>query len=167
MFELAKCRRLTNGVKSGLVKVENVRKIIIAKVEVITVGVVNQALMELRHYNEMPDSAEKVKEEPAMTMLKTNLEYFMNIVVPFGLELKFLDSVEKTVEGTIDKYNELSRSLFHLENYIIPCYNSEKPVMDLVEWDESLQKYKLQARLSSSSSVEPSIKRLCVQMPGL
>ena len=80
-------------------------------------------------------------------------------MVPFGLELKFLDGVEKTVEGTIARYNELSRTLFHLENYVIPCYNSEKPVMDLVEWDDAVEKYKLQARLSSSSSVEPASKK--------
>ena len=147
-------------------KAESVTEIINAKVEIIIVGVVNQALMELRHYNDLPNSAKKVKEEPAMRMLKTNLEYFMNIVVPFGLELKFLDSVEKIVEGTIYKHNELSRSLFHIENYVIPCYNSEKPVMELVEGGESVQKNELQARFSSSSSVEPSIKRLCVQVPG-
>ena len=165
MFELAERRRLSADVKIGLVRIEDVKAIVAAKVEIVLLGVINQSLVELRHFNEMPTSASKVKEEPAMKRLKTNLEYLITIVVPFGLELKFLDGVEKTVEGTIARYNELSRTLFHLENYVIPCYNSEKPVMDLVEWDEAVEKYKLQARLSSSSSVEPASKRPCVQSP--
>ena len=147
-----------------LVKVEDFTEIINAKTQTITLGVMNQAQMELRH-NEMPNSAEKVKEEPAMTRLKTSLEHLMNIVVPFGLELNFLVSVEKTVQGTIDKYNDLRRTLLHSECYVIPCYKSEKPVMDLVEWDDSVELYTLQARLSSSSSVELASKRPCVQVP--
>ena len=79
MFELAERRRLSADVKIGLVRIEDVNAIVAAKVEIVLLGVINQSLVELRHFNEMPTSASKVKEEPAMKSLKTNLEYLINI----------------------------------------------------------------------------------------
>ena len=120
MFELAERRRLSADVKIGLVRIEDVKAIVAAKVEIVLLGVINQSLTELRHFSEMPTSASKVKEEPAMKRLKTNLEYLINIAVPFGLELEFSDRAEKAVEGAIAKRNELSRASLHLEGYVTP-----------------------------------------------
>ena len=66
MFELAERRRLSADVKIGLVRIEDVKAIVAAKVEIVLLGVINQSLVELRHFNEMPTSASKVKEELAM-----------------------------------------------------------------------------------------------------
>ena len=75
--------------------------IVAAKGEIILLGVINQSLVELRHFSEMPTSASKVKEEPAMKRLKTNLEYLINIVVHLAWSSNFWTALRRLLKARL------------------------------------------------------------------
>ena len=156
-FELAERRRLSFDVQAGFVQVENCKKIVDKKVELIFVAVVIQCQMELSSYDE-PDQnpVEKKKNEWLITRLRKNLKYLVEIVGPFVLKLK-IDGDVKNIEAMKDRYVVLNRELRGLENYTVSPYNNEKSVMDIVKWDDKLSEYRLMA--SSTTMLDRMTKK--------
>ena len=134
-LELAERRRLSCDVMAGFVKVENCQNIVQKKVELVVEAVCIQAKMELKHHDrEDQNPVEKEKNNWQMEKLRNNLKYFMNVIVPFAVNLKNLPPFEHPVEDHVLRYSELNRELKTLENYCVSPYNNERSVMDVADF---------------------------------
>ena len=152
-FELAERRRLSFDVQAGFVKIEHCKEIVQKKVEMIVVAVIIQALMELS------------ENEWQMATLRTNLRYFIDIILPFVMHVKVFPLIEQTVDGMMNKYREFNRELKFLENYTVSSYNNERSVMDVVEWDDQKGEYTLKSEMKGlveGRGALPSSKKPCV-----
>ena len=129
-FELAERRRLSCDVKAGFVLVENTKNIVQKKIEMVILTVCIQAKTQLSHH----DSGDQTEKDWQIEILRKNLRYLIDIIVPFSVNLKNFVSVERSVADDQLRYTELNRELKTLENYVVSTYNNERSVMDVVDF---------------------------------
>ena len=126
-FELAERRRLSCDVKAGFVLVENTKNIVQKKIEMV---IRIQAKTQLSHH----DSGDQTEKDWQIEILRKNLRYLIDIIVPFSVNLKNFVSVERSAADDQLRYTELNRELKTLENYVVSTYNNERSVMDFVDF---------------------------------
>jgi hypothetical protein len=129
-FELAERRRLSCDVNAGFVSVENTKSIVQKKIEMVILTVCIQAKTQLSHH----DSGDQTEKDWQIEILRKNLRYLIDIIVPFSVNLKNFVSVERSVADDQLRYTELNRELKILENYVVSTYNNERSVMDVVDF---------------------------------
>ena len=129
-FELAERRRLSCDVNAGFVSVENTKSIVQKKIEMVILTVCIQAKTQLSHH----DSGDQTEKDWQIEILRKNLRYLIDIIVPFSVNLKNFVSVERSVADDQLRYTELNRELKTLENYVVSTYNNERSVMDVVDF---------------------------------
>lgn len=129
-FELAERRRLNCDVNAGFVSVENTKSIVQKKIEMVILTVCIQAKTQLSHH----DSGDQTEKDWQIEILRKNLRYLIDIIVPFSVNLKNFVSVERSVADDQLRYTELNRELKTLENYVVSTYNNERSVMDVVDF---------------------------------
>jgi len=129
-FELAERRRLSCDVNAGFVSVENTKSIVQKKIEMVILTVCIQAKTQLSHH----DSGDQTEKDWQIEILRKNLKYLIDIIVPFSVNLKNFVSVERSVADDQLRYTELNRELKTLENYVVSTYNNERSVMDVVDF---------------------------------
>jgi hypothetical protein len=129
-FELAERRRLSCDVKAGFVLVENTKSIVQKKIEMVILTVCIQAKTQLS----LHDSCDQTEKDWQIEILRKNLKYLIDIIVPFSVNLKNFVSVERSVADDQLRYTELNRELKTLENYVVSTYNNERSVMDFVDF---------------------------------
>ena len=86
------------------------------------------------HDRDDQNPAEKEKNNWQIEILRKNLKYLIDIIVPFSVNLKNFVSVERSVADDQLRYTELNRELKTLENYVVSTYNNERSVMDVVDF---------------------------------
>ena len=121
-FELAERRRLSCDVNAGFVSVENTKSIVQKKIEMVILTVCIQAKTQLSHH----DSGDQTEKDWQIEILRKNLRYLIDIIVPFSVNLKNFVSVERSVADDQLRYTELNRELKTLENYVVSPYNNER-----------------------------------------
>jgi hypothetical protein len=129
-FELAERRRLSCDVNAGFVSVENTKSIVQKKIEMVILTVCIQAKTQLSHH----DSGDQTEKDWQIEILRKNLRYLIDTIVPFSVNLKNFVSVERSVADDQLRYTELNRELKTLENYVVSTYNNERSVMDVVDF---------------------------------
>ena len=129
-FELAERRRLSCDVNAGFVSVENTKSIVQKKIEMVILTVCIQAKTQLSHH----DSGDQTEKDWQIEILRKNLRYLIDIIVPFSVTLKNFVTVERPVADDQLRYTELNRELKTLENYVVSTYNNERSVMDVVDF---------------------------------
>lgn len=131
-FELAERRRLSCDVKAGFVLVENTKNIVQKKIEMVILTVCIQAKTQLSHHDSCHENP--TEKDWQIEILRKNLKYLIDIIVPFSVNLKNFVSVERSVADDQLRYTELNRELKTLENYVVSPYNNERAVMDVVDF---------------------------------
>ena len=129
-LELAERRRLSCDVNAGFVSVENTKSIVQKKIEMVILTVCIQAKTQLSHH----DSGDQTEKDWQIEILKKNLRYLIDIIVPFSVNLKNFVSVEQLPADHSLRYSELNRELKALENYVVSSYNNERAVMEFVDF---------------------------------
>ena len=125
-FELAGRRRLSCDVIAGFVQ---------KKIELVILAVCIQAKSQLNHHDSCDQNpTEKDKNTWQIERLRKTLKYFIDIIVPFSVNLKNFVSVEQSLAHHSLRYTELNRELKTLENYVVSSYNNERAVMDLADF---------------------------------
>ena len=131
-FELAERRRLSCDVIAGFVLAENTKNIVQKKIEMVILTVCIQAKTELSHHDSGDESPTEMDWQ--IETLRKDLNYLIDIIVPFSVNLKNFVSVEQSLADHQLRYTELNRELKTLENYVVSPYNNERAVMDVVDF---------------------------------
>ena len=134
-FELAERRRLSCDVIAGFVLAENTKNIVQKKIELVILAVCIQAKSQLNHHDSCDENpTEKEQNNWQIEILRKNLKYLIEFIVPFSVNFKNFVKVEHSVADLQLHYTELNRDLKILENYVVSPYNNERAVMDLVDF---------------------------------
>ena len=128
-LELAERRRLSCDAMGGFVLLKDTKNIVQKKIEMVILTVCIQAKTELSHHDE-----NQTEKDWQIEILRKNLRYLIDIIVPFSVNLKNFVSVERSVADDQLRYTELNRELKTLENYVVSTYNNERSVMDVVDF---------------------------------
>ena len=145
-FELAERQRLSQDVVAGFVKREHTIEIMRLKIQIILLGVITQTLSMLRQYDEQVEKTPKDVEQS--DRLRVNFYYLVEVVIPYTLDMDFLDGVKVTVESTLEMYLTLSRKVTSIESRAVPNYNSEHNVQKMLRWDVETNKYVIEPTLA-------------------
>ena len=144
-FEMAERKRLSYGIQLQLITALQVPKLIESKIHLIILGAMTQSLKEIEHYDKLEDGIEKEYITKATMRLKINLNYLVEIVIPYSLKmggmLKGLNVDSSS--STLSRYLEIAREIKVIEQWIIQPFNAEDNVGALVEWDLENGVYKL------------------------
>ena len=128
-LELAERRRLSCDVMGGFVLLKDTKNIVQKKIEMVILTVCIQAKTELSHHDE-----NQTEKDWQIEILRKNLKYLIEFIVPFSVNIKNFVKVEHSVADLQLHYTELNRDLKNLENYVVSPYNNERAVMDLVDF---------------------------------
>ena len=128
-LELAERRRLSCDVMGGFVLLKDTKNIVQKKIEMVILTVCIQAKTELSHHDE-----NHTEKDWQIEILRKNLKYLIEFIVPFSVNIKNFVKVEHSVADLQLHYTELNRDLKNLENYVVSPYNNERAVMDLVDF---------------------------------
>jgi len=134
---------LSKDVQAGLVDPKNSIEIIQIKVEMILLAVMTQTLTMIEHFEAQVEKTAVDKE--SLSRAKLNFGYLTDIVIPYTLQLSFIDGVELSSAKVLQLYYMLSRKVQKLENRVVCSYNSEPDVKAMMHWSELEHKYTIDA----------------------
>jgi len=134
---------LSKDVQAGLVDPKNSIEIIQIKVEMILLAVMTQTLTMIEHFEAKVEKTDEDKD--AQARAKLNFGYLTDIVIPYTLQLSFIDGIELSSAKVLQLYYMLSRKVQKLENRVVVGYNSEPDVKGMMHWSELEHKYTIDA----------------------
>jgi len=142
-FENAERNRLSKDVQAGLVDPKNSIEIIQIKVEMILLAVMTQTLTMIEGYEAQVEMTDQ--DIATLSRAKLNFGYLTDIVIPYTLQLSFIDGIELSSAKVLELYYMLSRKVQKLENRVVVAYNSEPEVKNMMHWCNIEQKYTIDA----------------------
>ena len=141
---------MTYSITLNLITAVQVPKLIKSKIELIILGALTQGLKEIEHYDSLEDGSQKDYLTKATIMLKINLKYLVDMVIPVSLKMSGMlkDLNVDSSSSTLSRYLEIAREIMVIEQWVIQPFNAEDNVGDLVEWDVEKGVYKLKTSKS-------------------
>ena len=131
-------------VMGGLVKVEDVKKIIENKLKMAVLGAMQRMFCHLVELKQTAASLRDSDKKNEIWFLEHNLMYILDITLKYQVKLPaFLENVECPLSNKqmLNYYYKLALEANHLEGKIVPDYGCLVPIEPFLEWSINKEHY--------------------------